>query len=161
MSDKKIPNLRFSGAATGSFGPFGPKVTKGVRNELPGPLDLGAQKSKSESKTSQMDYFWNGVWGRVCNEAEISEEKRLFTKSGEGIQWMEALVRNSTGKGNSVKELRPFSVNRRTLQIETNLRSNAFPLFWLFVDSVLEFLCPWSREAPGTHSGQCPKRRKR
>ena len=32
----------------------------------------------------QMD--WNGVWRRGCDEAEISEEKRLFTESWEGIQ---------------------------------------------------------------------------
>ena len=24
--------------------------------------------------------IWNGVWGRGCDEAEISEEKRLFTE---------------------------------------------------------------------------------
>ena len=29
---------------------------------------------------------WNRVWGRGCDEAEISEEKRLFTESLEGIQ---------------------------------------------------------------------------
>ena len=30
--------------------------------------------------------IWNGVWGRGCDEAEISEEKRLFTECGQGIQ---------------------------------------------------------------------------
>ena len=41
---------------------------------------------------------WNGVWGRGCDEAEISEEKRLCTEWGQGIQWMRALLRISTGK---------------------------------------------------------------
>ena len=59
----------------------------------------------------------NGVLGRGCDEAEISEEKRLFTEWGPGIQWMKASVRNSTGKA---IQWRGFghSVNRRTLKIE-------------------------------------------
>ena len=44
------------------------------------------------------DPYWNGVLGRGCDEAEISEEQRLLTEWGQGIQWMKALVRNSTGK---------------------------------------------------------------
>ena len=61
--------------------------------------------------------FWNGVWGRGCDEAEISEEKRLFIEWGQGIQWMKALVRNSTGKAIQWRGL-GHSVNRRTLKIE-------------------------------------------
>ena len=44
------------------------------------------------------DPVWNGVSGRGCDEAEISEEKHLFTEWGPGIQCMKALARNSTGK---------------------------------------------------------------
>ena len=33
-----------------------------------------------------------------CDEAELSEEKRLCSESRQGIRWMKALVRNSTGK---------------------------------------------------------------
>ena len=58
--------------------------------------------------------YWNGVLGRGCNEEEISEEQRLFTEWGQGIQWMKALVSYSTGKA---IQWRGFghSVNRRTL----------------------------------------------
>ena len=63
---------------------------------------------------------WNGDWGRGCDEAEISEEKRLFTEWGQGIQWMKAWVSNSTGKA---IQWRGFghSMNRRILWIETSV----------------------------------------
>ena len=50
------------------------------------------------SALGQLALSQNGVLGRGCDEAKISEEKRLFTEWGPGIQCMKALVRNSTGK---------------------------------------------------------------
>ena len=41
---------------------------------------------------------WSRVLGRGCDEAETSEEKRLFTEWGPSIQRMKASVRNSTEK---------------------------------------------------------------
>ena len=52
-----------------------------------------------------------------CVEAEISKEKHLFSEWGQGIQWMKALVRNSTGKAIQWRGL-GHSVNRQTLWIE-------------------------------------------
>ena len=68
------------------------------------------------SKQNHYIPFRGGVWGRGCDEAEISEE-RFFTGWGQGIQWMRALVRKSIGKA---IQWRGFghSVNRRTLWIE-------------------------------------------
>ena len=54
------------------------------------PRDLG---NFLESRTSlnflislNLPPNWNGVWGRGCDEAEISKEKCLFTEWGGGIQ---------------------------------------------------------------------------
>ena len=49
--------------------------------------------------------FWNRVWGRGCDEGEISEEKRLFTEDAVNEGFNKELYR----KGNSVKRFRPFS----------------------------------------------------
>ena len=60
-----------------------------------------------------------GMW-----RSRTSEEKRLFTEWGQGVQWMKALVRNSSGiskpKQSKAIHWRGFgqSVNRRTLRIE-------------------------------------------
>ena len=52
----------------------------------------------------------NGVWGRRCDEADFSEEKRLFTESQQGIQWMKASIgKEFYRKGNSVQRSGPFS----------------------------------------------------
>ena len=74
----------------------------------------------------RMTGFWSRVWGRGCDEAEISEEKRLFTEWGPGIQWMKALVRNSTGKAIQWRGFGP-SVNRWTLKILNFVRSSPSP----------------------------------
>ena len=63
----------------------------------------------NEGKLSREHLCWSGVLGRGCNEAEISEEKRLFTEWGPGIQRMKAFGKELYRKGNSMKKFRPFS----------------------------------------------------
>ena len=43
-------------------------------------------KSALEVIQDGSNAYWNGVWGRGCDEEEISEEKRLFTDWRQGIQ---------------------------------------------------------------------------
>ena len=74
--------------------------------------------SLNEGKAFSEWRLWQGIpQGRQFTEAEISEEKRLFTEWGQGIQWMKALVGNSTGKAIHWRGF-GHSVNRQTLKIE-------------------------------------------
>ena len=41
---------------------------------------------------------WNRVWGRGCDAADTSQDKRLFIKSVRGIQSVKASLRNAAGK---------------------------------------------------------------
>ena len=50
-----------------------------------------------------------GVWGRGCDEADISEGKRHFTEWGQGTQWIKAFGKEVYRKGNSVKRFGPLS----------------------------------------------------
>ena len=45
--------------------------------EEPKVLDEGVSKEENQPSTKTC---WTGVLGRGCDEAEISEEKRLFTE---------------------------------------------------------------------------------
>ena len=56
-----------------------------------------------------MDECLNGVCGRGCDEAESSEEKRLFTERGQGIEVSDEVVdKELCSKGDSLKMLTPF-----------------------------------------------------
>ena len=91
-----------------------------LTSKHPRQRELQMRPSHCRSQNSYVIDFvevWNGVWGTGCDEAEISEEKRLFTEWGEGIQWMKALVRNATGK--AIQWRGPgHSVIRRALKTE-------------------------------------------
>ena len=50
-------------------------------SNLAGDPDLSAPHSRDSLRLLGTEF---GEWG--CDEAQISEEKRLFTESGEGIQ---------------------------------------------------------------------------
>ena len=80
-------------------------------------LGAGGQFEDPQRKAFlQYHQHRNGVWGRGCDEAEISEEKRLLTERGQGIQRMKALASNPFfRKGNSVKRSRPFSEEVRAI----------------------------------------------
>ena len=47
---------------------------------------------KKESVWIFRSLFWNEVWGKGCDNTEISEEKRLVAEVGQGIQRMKALL---------------------------------------------------------------------
>ena len=58
---KSVENCENFRPLQGSFGPFGPKVGKGVRNQFPGPFGPGAQKVENrvekESKSTVFQLF--------------------------------------------------------------------------------------------------------
>ena len=61
------------------------------------------KRPKDSLKIGQI--LWNWVWGRGCDEAEITEEKRLFTRHSVNEDFGKELYR----KGDSVKRFWPFS----------------------------------------------------
>ena len=69
-------------------------------------------------------YLEPSFGGRGCDEAEINEEKRLFTEWGPGIRWMKALLRNSTAKAIQWRGS-GHSVNRRTPKIKISCQISA------------------------------------
>ena len=50
----------------------------------------------------------NGVWGKGCDKIKITEAKRLFTESRQGIQY-EGFGKEVHRKDNSVKRFWQFS----------------------------------------------------
>ena len=70
-----------------ALAPLSKESKKARTSEEPGCVGLNDRHGRQpeKGKTAQRNSR-NGVWGRGCDEAEISEEKLLFTEWGPGIQ---------------------------------------------------------------------------
>ena len=143
----------FSGAAAGSFVPFAPTVAKRVRTEFPRPQR--PQKSsqngvENESKSTnltgrQKGGFVKGRFWRMCPHSGFRSggtcERTLVPVLGPGEHPNVPSFRFRSG-GTSAK----------TTLLE-NCPSVNPRYFSTFFDSVLDFLGPRGREAPGTRFG--------
>ena len=86
---------------TPKFNPeIGPKTSHCTSAGPSWLIEFGGSSLEHINENSQ---DWSGVWGRGCDEAKISEEKRLSLNEGRAFSEWRLCVKELHRKGNSLK----------------------------------------------------------